>query len=90
MTISFMIKNIFTVPVIFHTSHTFALVCFFQLARKWPNLMMQWQAVEAQLPELNSEAERQSLAKQIKMISIVVMTLSLSASLYIYYSEKEK
>lgn len=73
-------NNCFAVPVIFHTSHTFALVCFCQLARKWPILMKQWQAVESQLPELSSETERQSLYKQIKMISIVIMTLSMSVS----------
>lgn len=46
--------------------------------------MKQWHAVEAQLPALNSEMERQSLSKQITMISIVVMTLSMSVSYIIF------
>lgn len=65
------------VPVIFNTSSSYARICFFILAIKWPALMMHWQRVEKRLPHYETIREQSELAYKIKMTSIIVMTLSL-------------
>lgn len=39
--------------------------------------MQQWEAVEAKLPKLKTQFEKQRLHNHIKMISIIILTLSL-------------
>lgn len=61
----------------FWLSTSFAIISFIRLAKRWPRLMKQWEAVERQLPAYSTQAERGRLAYDIKMITIVVLTLSL-------------
>lgn len=44
--------------------------------------MKQWVAVEEQLPKFKTQFEKQRLHKHIKMISIIILTLSLSTDKY--------
>lgn len=39
--------------------------------------MKQWEAIENILPQRNNQRDKSKLAHQIKMITIIVMTLSL-------------
>lgn len=66
------------VPVIFMSSNAYGIMCFWRLAINWPALMTQWEAVESKLPKHSSELEKYKLAYSIKMISLVVMLVSLS------------
>lgn len=72
------------VPVIFYTSNTYIVLAFIILARRWPGLMVKWLRVENGLPKYATLKERRRLSKKIKMVSIVIMTLSLS-KLKLYY-----
>lgn len=67
----------FTVPVIFFGSVLYARVCFGMLAIQWPTLMRHWENVENSLPSYKSQREKSHLAYKIKIVSIIVMTLSL-------------
>lgn len=66
-----------SVPVIFYSSVVYSMICFGYLATKWPALMAQWEQVEQRLPVLRSFKERGRLAYRVRMITIIVMTLSL-------------
>lgn len=47
------------------------------LAIQWPKLMQLWENVENSLPSYKSQREKSNLAHKIKIITIIVMTLSL-------------
>lgn len=64
-------------PVIFYVSNAYGMLSFCRLGQKWPRLMQQWEAVEQQLPRFHTQLERGRLAYDIKMIAIVMLTLSL-------------
>lgn len=53
------------------------MICFGHLATKWPALMLKWENVEKQLPRYKTQNEKRQLAYRIKMLTIVVMLLSL-------------
>ncbi|XP_041449816.1 gustatory receptor for sugar taste 64e isoform X2 [Drosophila obscura] len=63
--------------MMFYGSIFLISVSFLQLARRWPAIAQEWQAVEAKLPPLQLAKERQSLAHHIKMITLVATTCSL-------------
>ncbi|XP_055909609.1 gustatory receptor for sugar taste 64e-like isoform X2 [Eupeodes corollae] len=63
--------------IIFYTSIFSISVAFFNLARKWPSVMKQWELVESKLPPLQSQMEKRKLSHQIKMITTVTCVLSL-------------
>lgn len=66
------------VPIIFYVSVLYIRFCFGRMARRWPELMRHWARVEQQMPALQTHMERQRLAYRIKIVSIVVMTMSLA------------
>ncbi|EDW19618.1 gustatory receptor 64e [Drosophila mojavensis] len=75
--------------LIFYASIFAISVAFFQLAMKWPSVVLEWQMVESQLPMLRTERERAALASHIRMIimiaigcSLVEHLLSMLSSLY--------
>ncbi|TDG48489.1 hypothetical protein AWZ03_005033 [Drosophila navojoa] len=75
--------------LIFYASIFAISVAFFQLAMKWPSVVLEWQTVESQLPMLRTERERAALASHIRMIimiaigcSLVEHLLSMLSSLY--------
>lgn len=53
------------------------MFCFVKLAIKWPAIMLQWDTVEKQLPAMKTQNERGKLSKEIRIISIILITLSL-------------
>lgn len=59
-------------PVLFSLITTFIILCFIQLAKKWPNLMIKWMEVERTLPKF----ENGKVSRKIKFISLTVMILS--------------
>ncbi|XP_030372203.1 uncharacterized protein LOC115622410 [Scaptodrosophila lebanonensis] len=63
--------------LIFYASIFFISLAFFQLAHRWPAVVVEWQAVESQLPELRTERERGALAQHIRMITLVGIMCSL-------------
>lgn len=72
----------YTVPVIFYVSNAYAMICFAKLASKWPELMQSWEDVERNLLTLRKPTiNKGRLAYKIKIISAVVMGLSLAEHL---------
>ncbi|XP_037048444.1 uncharacterized protein LOC119082852 [Bradysia coprophila] len=69
------------VGVVFYVSNCIARVFFMSLAMKWPELMQQWQKIEQKIPIFESQRDKSVLAYKIKMISLVVMLLSMSEHL---------
>lgn len=53
------------------------MFCFGILARKWPELMRQWESVEAKLPKFRTQQEQRGLAFHMKMLAFVVLFFSL-------------
>uniref|UniRef100_A0A1I8QER6 Gustatory receptor n=1 Tax=Stomoxys calcitrans TaxID=35570 RepID=A0A1I8QER6_STOCA len=68
-------------PLVFHITILFASIGFLRLASKWPKLMRSWQQVEKQLPAFRSWQEREELAKRIKTVTFVLITVSLTEHL---------
>ncbi|KAG4070182.1 hypothetical protein HA402_003872 [Bradysia odoriphaga] len=69
------------VGVVFYVSNCVARVFFMSLAMKWPALMQQWQKIEEKIPIFESQKDKSVLAHKIKMMSLVVMLLSMSEHL---------
>lgn len=63
--------------LIFYASIFAISVAFFQLAMKWPSVVLEWQMVESQLPMLRTERERAALASHIRMIIMIAIGCSL-------------
>ncbi|XP_075162535.1 gustatory receptor 5a for trehalose-like [Haematobia irritans] len=68
-------------PLVFHITILMASMGFLRLASKWPKLMRHWQQVEKQLPAYHSWQEREELAKRIKAVTFVLITVSLTEHL---------
>lgn len=62
---------------IFDFNTLISMFCFFELARKWPKLMVKWNEVEKFLPEVKYQIDKQKLAYEIKMVSLVIFSVSL-------------
>lgn len=69
------------INLIYDTTNFLSLVCFLELAQKWPNLMQQWYRIEKSLPQMRYQLDKQKMAYNIKMVSLVVFFGSLSKSL---------
>lgn len=59
--------------LIFSASSAGGLLYFGLLARKWPDLMIQWKAVEAKFPKYRTKKEREQLKVDIRTVSISFM-----------------
>ncbi|XP_054732844.1 gustatory receptor for sugar taste 64e-like [Anastrepha obliqua] len=62
--------------IVFYVSIFLIALGFFQLARKWPALMLQWEGIESKLPPLKTQIQRAALAQRIKMITLVATMCS--------------
>lgn len=54
------------------------LIFFLELARKWPSVMVTWRKVEKFLPQMKYQFDKQKMAYNIKMVSLVILFSSLS------------
>lgn len=77
------------VNVVFYASSAGGLVEFGLLARKWPDLMIQWKNVEEKFPKYRTKKEREKLKVDIRTVTISFMicaliehTLSLVTNIY--------
>jgi len=59
----------------------FASVNFLKLAAKWPRLMMKWEDVEELMPAYQTWQDREGLSRKIKMLTFVLLSISLSEHL---------
>lgn len=57
----------------FDLTNWLSILCFLELAVKWPKLMQKWREVEKFLPQLSNEIERQRMAYEIKIVALVIM-----------------
>lgn len=71
----------FSVGIIFYGVNASLYFCFLRLARRWPSLMVEWWNVEQSLPEFRTQLLKANLARQIKLITLCMMMLSLSMRL---------
>lgn len=62
---------------IFDFSSFASLICFLDLAKKWPKLMIRWKEVEKFLPELKYQMDKQKMAHEIKMIALWILVFSM-------------
>lgn len=62
--------------LVFYGSIFAISMAFFQLATKWPAVVLEWQRVESQLSPLRTERERGALAFHIRMIIMIAMGCS--------------
>lgn len=60
-------------PVLFSTITAFIIICFIQLAKKWPDLMINWIEVEQTLPKF----ENVYFSRKITIISLTIMIISI-------------
>lgn len=65
------------VNAVFDSTNMISLICFLKLATEWPRLMKKWSEVEKFLPELRCQMDKQKMAYEIKMVSIVIASMSL-------------
>lgn len=67
--------------VFFYSYNLYGMYRFLLLARKWPKLMQSWYDAEQTLPQMGNVVDRGALAWKIKMISLLVITMSLTEHL---------
>lgn len=67
--------------VFFYSYNLYGMYRFLLLARKWPKLMQSWYDAEQTLPQLGNVVDRGALAWKIKLISLLVITMSLTEHL---------
>ncbi|KAG5679767.1 hypothetical protein PVAND_009307 [Polypedilum vanderplanki] len=65
----------------FDFANLMSLVCFLDLARKWPKLMVEWYRIEKYLPQLKYQFDKQKMAYQIKMVSLIILFSSMAEHL---------
>ncbi|XP_073836402.1 gustatory receptor for sugar taste 64f-like isoform X1 [Musca autumnalis] len=80
-------------PMIFRIVSLIVCISALYLARKWPELMVQWYNLECQLPPYSSQKDKRSMADKIRIVFFVGMTLSLAEHLLsvtqaIYYAAR--
>ena len=66
------------IQLVFYLTNCLSFICFYFLAKKWPALILMWQNVEKNLPQLDTQFDKVQLAKKIRTIAIVILSLSLS------------
>lgn len=64
---------------IFDFTNLLSFLCFLELARKWPRLMMRWHEVEKFLPQLKYQMDKQKMAYEIKMVSLLILSISMGS-----------
>jgi gustatory receptor len=62
----------------FECTNLLSLIFFLELARKWPKLMAHWHKMEKLLPQMKYQFDKQKMAYQIKMVSLVILFSSMS------------
>nr|AID61259.1 gustatory receptor [Calliphora stygia] len=81
ITVAFAFSGVFNFDsvegLIFFSSNFFIALTFFNMTRKWPALMQQWQQVEHGLPQQRTIVDRSWLAHKIKIITLVATVCSL-------------
>lgn len=65
------------VTVIFYCSNLLAMVCFLRLAIRWPKIIYRWQLVESLMSPLLKERSNKQMARKLKFLATVVLTMSL-------------
>lgn len=65
------------INVTFNFTNLLTIVCFLELATKWPELMQKWSEVEKFLPQLKYQLDKQKMAYEIKMVSLVILFMSM-------------
>lgn len=65
------------IGIIFDFTNLLSLLCFLELATKWPELMIKWNEVEKFLPQLKYQMDKQKMAYEIKMASFVILFISM-------------
>lgn len=65
------------ISVFFDLTNWLSVICFLELATKWPKLMQLWHEVEKILPKLETELKRQKMANEIRIVSFTVLFGSL-------------
>lgn len=70
------------ITLIYDMTNSLSLVCFLELARKWPKLMREWYKIEKSLPQIKYQLDKQKMAYEIKMVSLVVCFGSLSMKIH--------
>ncbi|EDV97686.1 gustatory receptor for sugar taste 64f [Drosophila grimshawi] len=68
-------------PLIFKSSIVVVCLTALNLARKWPELMMDWHRTEVDLPQYQTQPEKRRMAHSIKMVMFVGMMLSFAEHL---------
>lgn len=66
------LRNLF-----FNLTNLISILCFLELATKWPAIMVKWYEVEKFLPQLKYQLDKQKLAYEVKMISLIILSLSM-------------
>ena len=66
------------VPLIMHLTNFGVVFYFFKLATKWPKLMKRWFEIEMKLPKFTKLTNKPNLSIKIKLLTVVIMTLTLS------------
>lgn len=69
-------KPYFTVPLVFFSTTAYGLLSFILLARKWPKLMQHWEFVESILPPFKTQTEKNQLAKHVRSIATIVISVA--------------
>lgn len=46
------------------------------LARKWPNLMLQWETIESNLPKFRTQRQKRKMVFQVKVVAFFVLMCS--------------
>lgn len=72
----------------FEFTNMLSVLCFLELARKWPQLMVTWYKVEKFLPQLKYQFDKQKMAYQIKMASLTILFSSMS-KFWIFFCQKK-
>ncbi|XP_063697515.1 gustatory receptor for sugar taste 64f-like [Culicoides brevitarsis] len=60
-------------PFIFYALNVYIMIEFFRLARKWPRIMRHWERVENAIVNSRNRNLDDSLSRQLRIVTIVVM-----------------
>lgn len=64
------------VIVVYYVTNFMSFVCFLNLARVWPSLMIKWHEVERSLPQVENEKDKRRMSVKIRKTAAVILTLS--------------
>lgn len=66
------------VDCLFYLSNFLSLLCFYELGRNWKKLLQHFNRVETKSPLFKMQNQKRPLFYQVKVITLVVLTLSVS------------